>query len=254
MKRRMRNSYFKAPNALIGDSTLSYTTRKVGMVFYAFSNALGGCRKSYKRIAALAGCSESKVFAAVRELSAAGYLSFSATKYYSEQVRRTVYGQNRYTVDLALLKQGYTIFNRAIFAQDLTDSAFILMCTVIVCAGNESRAWPSISELQRKTGAARSTVCAGLRLLKALKSLLVQLCMKKNRAHSKNSYHLCTVAQNNYAPVFPSDATTAGMICQHSFGSLSLRGVVRFLANKVKTQITEVFSYLLKRSSTSLLR
>lgn len=246
MKRRMRSSYFKTPNALIGDNTLSYTTRKVGMVFYAFSNALGGCRKSYEAIAALAGCSVATAVKAVRELAEAGYLTVKHTKYHSGKLGRTVYGKNTYTVDLALLKKGYTILDRAVLEQELPDSAFIVLSAIIACAGNSSRAFPSISALQKKTGAARSTVCAGLRLLKALKSLLVQLCMKKNRAHSKNSYHLCTVVRNNITPFFAFDVTAAGSACQLSFDAFSLRGVVRFLANKVKTQITGVLNYLLK--------
>ena len=39
------------------------------------------------------------------------------------------------------------------------------------------------SKLQKITGAARSTVCAGLRLLKRLPLLFVQLCPKKNGAY-----------------------------------------------------------------------
>ena len=42
---RKRRSYFKVPNALIFDTTLSFATRRVGMIFFAYCNALGGCRK-----------------------------------------------------------------------------------------------------------------------------------------------------------------------------------------------------------------
>ena len=130
--------------------------------------------------------------------------------------------------------------------QELTDSALIVLCTIIVCAGNSSRAFPSISALQKKTGAARSTVCAGLRLLKALKTLLVQLCIKKNREHSRNSYHICSVAEGNYAAASCDQHIAASDACQAPIEGFSLRWVVRFLANKVKTQITGVLNYLLK--------
>ena len=163
---RKRRSYFKVPNALIFDTTLSFATRRVGMIFFAYCNALGGCRKSYEAIAALAGCSVATAVKAVRELSEAGYLTVKHTKYHSGKLGRTVYGKNTYTVDLALLKKGYTILDRAVLEQELTDSALIVLCAIIVCAGNSSRAFPSISALQKKTGAARSTVCAGLRLLR----------------------------------------------------------------------------------------
>lgn len=249
---RKRRSYFKVPNALIFDTTLSFATRRVGMIFFAYCNALGGCRKSYEAIAALAGCSVATAVKAVWELSEAGYLTVKHTKYHSGKLGRTVYGKNTYTVDLALLKKGYTILDRAVLEQELTDSALIVLCAIIVCAGNSSRAFPSISALQKKTGAARSTVCAGLRLLKALKTLLVQLCIKKNQEHSRNSYHICGVAEGNYAAASCDQHIAASDACQAPIEGFSLMGVVRFLANKVKTQITGVLNYLLKERSYRL--
>ena len=123
---RKRRSYFKVPNALIFDTTLSFATRRVGMIFFAYCNALGGCRKSYEAIAALAGCSVATAVKAVWELSEAGYLTVKHTKYHSGKLGRTVYGKNTYTVDLALLKKGYTILDRAVLEQELTDSALIV--------------------------------------------------------------------------------------------------------------------------------
>lgn len=237
----MRKSYFKAPNSLICNDALSFTARRVGMAFFAYCNALGGCRKSYETIAALARCSVATAVKAVRELQEAGYIAVKNTKYYSGKLKRTVYGKNTYTVDLALLQQGYTIFNRAIFSQELIDSAFIVFCAVVICAGNGGRAFPSISALQKKTGAVRSIVCAGLKLLKTLKNLLVQLCVKKNREHTANSYILCNTS------VFCIQHTAGEEICQAPVEGFSLRRVVRNLENKVKTQITRVLNYLLKK-------
>ena len=223
---RKRRSYFKVPNALIFDTTLSFATRRVGMIFFAYCNALGGCRKSYEAIAALAGCSVATAVKAVRELSEAGYLTVKHTKYHSGKLGRTVYGKNTYTVDLALLKKGYTILDRAVLEQELTDSALIVLCAIIVCAG--------------------------LRLLKALKTLLVQLCIKKNQEHSRNSYHICGVAEGNYAAASCDQHIAASDACQAPIEGFSLMGVVRFLANKVKTQITGVLNYLLKERSYRL--
>ena len=143
---RKRRSYFKVPNALIFDTTLSFATRRVGMIFFAYCNALGGCRKSYEAIAALAGCSVATAVKAVRELSEAGYLTVKHTKYHSGKLGRTVYGKNTYTVDLALLKKGYTILDRAVLEQELTDSALIVLCREQLpcvpqhlCAAKENR-------------------------------------------------------------------------------------------------------------------
>lgn len=94
------------------------------MIFFAYCNALGGCRKSYEAIAALAGCSVATAVKAVWELSEAGYLTVKHTKYHSGKLGRTVYGKNTYTVDLALLKKGWRfILDRAVLEQELTDSA-----------------------------------------------------------------------------------------------------------------------------------
>ena len=64
-----------------------------------------------------------------------------------------------------------------------------------VAAGNQRRAFPSISRLQEMTGCARSTVCKALQALRQLPELLIRHCQKRNRAFSSNSYYFCTVLQ-----------------------------------------------------------
>ena len=171
---------------------------------------------------------------------------------YKTYEKRKEENPNQQVERITIVCMGHEPDLKGAMEQELTDSALIVLCAIIVCAGNSSRAFPSISALQKKTGAARSTVCAGLRLLKALKTLLVQLCIKKNQEHSRNSYHICGVAEGNYAAASCDQHIAASDACQAPIEGFSLMGVVRFLANKVKTQITGVLNYLLKERSYRL--
>lgn len=187
MKKRSR---YKNPNVLNTDQRLDYTARNVGRVFYAFRNALGQCKKSYAELARLANCSPTTAVKAVQQLIDAGYITRSHTSYYSDKLGRVITGKNCYDVNLKVLESGYTLIGRDSFNLGLSDFAAVLYAQVLTEAGNTNRAFPSISRIQRTTGATRSTVCAGLKLLKKLSSLLVQLCKKRNGAYSSNSYIL----------------------------------------------------------------
>lgn len=196
----MKMSKFKIPNSLIqkprkkGDQKLSYTARKVGAVLYAYSNALGTCRKSYAQIARLAGCSEGSAVAAVKTLVAAGYVTFCKTSRWCHAIAGVGKGKNLYSVNLNRLREGYTLVSRDVFRHQMTDAAFVIYLAILSEIGNQQEGWPSISRLQEKTGAARSTVLSGLKLLKRLPTLLVQLCRKRNGACGHNQYKPCRIA------------------------------------------------------------
>lgn len=64
----MKHSKFKVPNALIQDSRLSYSARRLVCVFFAFSNALGACKKSYDELAKLAHCSAKTAVSGAQQL------------------------------------------------------------------------------------------------------------------------------------------------------------------------------------------
>ena len=234
MKKR---SYFKLPNTLIHDTALPYSTRRVGAALYAYSNALGTCRKSYAQIARLAGCSESTAVAAVRQLAAAGYISFCRTSRYCHAIRGVGKGKNLYSVSLNVLEDGYTFVSRDVFYHAMTDAAFVVYMEMLLEIGNRDHGWPSISRMQEKTGAARSTVLAGLKLLKTLPTLLVRLCVRRNGAFAANSYISChdksqgIVQANTFTPLlFYLKAARA--ICQGArrlFSHFFSRGVGRNL-------------------------
>lgn len=252
----MKQSKFKAPNALIQDTRLSYSARRLGCVFFSFSNPMGICRKSYDRLATLAQCSRKTVIRGVKQLVKYGYISFHNTYHYDQKAGRAVYGKNCYCINAELLREGYTLISRDVFRYTLSDAFFTIFMAIFTCFGNSKRAWPSISMLEKMTGAARSTVCAGLLLLKELPILLVQHCLKKTRQFTSNSYILVqdssangtTAPSENPKPEqdLPNclDHSTVPTPCKafqnlfstakrlfSSFSNL----VVRFLHNKVRT-------------------
>ncbi len=257
MSKKKNRSYFKCPNILLRDDRLSFATRRVGAVLFAYSNAKGECKKSYEQIARLAKVSMATAASAVRALATCGYLTFSTTKRYCRQLRGVGYGRNSYTLDLSVLKQeqGYTFVKRDVFSHELTDSAFVIFLSILSFQGNNDRMWPSIRKLQKATGAACSTICAGLRLLKRLPTLIVQLVLKKNGTFAANTYRSATVSvsvgcdEDATATVdiacHPSSVIHSNTICKVLQGLrriFSCRGVLRNLANKVITYTTIRFT------------
>lgn len=213
---------------LVKDDRLSFAFRKVGLVLFSFSSALGVCCKSYEEIARLAHCSTRTAQEAVLRLAELGYISYTTQKRFCNAIHAVAYGKNVYSVNLNVLKGGYTLVSREVFKYDLTASAFILYIAVLTAAGNRKRAFPSITKLQKMTGAARSTVCAGLRLLKRLPLLFVQLCVKKNGAYAANSYHLVNESSRVIVPrQAANEATSAGVRPSVRFYSSIKRAVCK---------------------------
>ena len=186
---------FKLPNKLFRDLNLSRAARLVGSVLYAYRNAFGVCRKSGSELAELARISPDVISSAVQELQRAGYITVSGSSYYSESKQHVVQGKNVYTCNLNVLQEGYTFLPREVFRPRLTISQRLVYISLYVAAGNQRRAFPSISRLREMTGCARSTICKALQALRQLPELLIRRCQKRNRAFSSNSYHFCTVLQ-----------------------------------------------------------
>lgn len=239
----MKESKCRLPNILITDDRLSFAERKVGHALFGHCSALGVCHKSYAALGRLAGCSHETARRAVQRLSELGYIDYANTYRYDSSLG-VIFAKNEYCCNLSLLDQGYTIVSRSVFSHKMPASTFIIVLAVYMEAGNSGRAFPSISFLQKRTGAARSTVCAGLRLLKTLRLVLIQLCRKRNGANAANSYFPVHV-RHSTAAVCPPVAKERPRISlsvylkyiREKAKSLlfSVCGAVRFLANYVRT-------------------
>lgn len=244
----MRRNYFRCPNCLLHDTRLSYEAKVVGEVFYAYCNALGVTCKSYDTLAALAHCNRNTAIKAVKQLVDAGYITFCNTKYYSKKLKRVVNGKNVYSVNLNLLNDGYTIFHRYIFNQGLTAAQLVIYCEIIFCAGNENRSWPSHKNLQEATGAGHSTVCICIKIMKKLSNLLVQLCLKKNRAYAKTSYIIVHQSEETANLCHDDNAATQAAEQAEQVILLPRPGIRQRIRAGV-VAITQFFSHLLWRGS-----
>ncbi len=195
----MRQLTFKMPSELICDTRLSYSARRVAAALYAHKNALGCTHKSYEQLAQLTSLSPATVRKGVSELAERGYITRRRTYRYSAAKGCVVYGKSEYHCDMSF-RHGFTLIPREIFRfgkGELSDSAFSILLYIYRCAGSSKRAFPSIRRISALTGAARSTVCLALRVLKALPLLLVQLCRRANGAFCASSYRLVRVLQRN---------------------------------------------------------
>lgn len=260
MKKR---SYFKCPNALIRDDRLNYTARRVGCVLFAFSNAFGVCRKGYAEIARLAGVSAATVKSAVNALVRLGYLAVAPTKRYCAGIGGVGYGKNEYALNLSMLRKGYTRVSRDVFGYELTASAFVIYLAILMFQGGKNRAWPSIAKLQKVTGAVCSTICAGLKLLRKLPTLLVQRFVKPDGAFAANSYQPATAfvgasCSESAGDVREDDhllsqlySITDALLSQGVQLFFGHVGVLRNLVIKVMTYLTLAFT-LRERSNLSM--
>lgn len=234
MKRR---NTFQLPNRLIRDTRLSPAARKLGAVLYAHRNALGFCSKSLRTLSGLSGLCPATVRKAVEELSDAGYITAARTYRYLERKDRAVYGRMSYQVDLSFLG-GYTLIPRDILARmgKFTPAAFLVCLCLLLAAGNCRRAFPSISQISRLAGIARSTVCRALLQIKAVSWLLVRLCRKRSGAYAANSYHFATVLAGTVEPNLNAEQGAAGSDQRRT------RGVLHAFIVKLRSALRNLFS------------
>lgn len=183
-----KENTFKVPNQLISDGNLSFTARRMGVVLYSRINRFGTCRKSLHTLAELACCAVATAHKAISELEGAGYITRSRHYRFDPDLQRPVYDCNTY--HCPLVTKSFTLVPRRVFQHDLSASSFILCMYLFQQAGNNRRAFPSISLMGDALAMGRSTVCRCLRLLRAGALWLVQTCRKLSRDLSCNSYYV----------------------------------------------------------------
>ena len=81
-----------------------------------------------------------------------GYLTFKTTRRRCKALYGVGYGKNAYSLNLSVLKRGYTFVRRDTPRHELTASAFIIFLCLLSFQGQHNRMWPSIAELQKATG------------------------------------------------------------------------------------------------------
>lgn len=177
------------PNALINDTTIQYTTKRVAFVLLLLAGRKNrSVTATFATLAKLAKCSTTTAQRAVAELVTRGYLLKSRRYHFGEKQNHLIYASNSY---LWFRRDGgYTLISRDILAYDLTPAAFANLLYIYRCAGRKGRAFPS---LKRIAGVgldmAKSTVCLALKALRVLQAVVRHHCVTSRRCFASNSYY-----------------------------------------------------------------
>ncbi len=185
----MKRNHIKVPNRLITDDSLSYSARKLGAVLYSHRNHLGTVSMNLKDMARLSGLSIATVRRALDELEQSKHLTRCKQYKYDTQRERYVYATSLYSLDLSF-EGGFTFVPRAQLRKAATmgGSQFTVCLYLCFQTGNNYRAFPSLKKISTDLNMAKSTVCRVIKKLGAIGILLIQKCLKVNKAFSQNSY------------------------------------------------------------------
>ncbi len=209
--RKMRESKFRVPNALIFDNSLSNSAKRVGLYLYAHHNAQGHCTKSVEELSHGSGVSSSTAVKAIVELRDAGYIRYSHTVRSRTVNNRPMWGKNRYYCACSC-ESNYTFLPRSIFKHFTgVPAQFMVLVYIFYAAGNVGRAFPSIKKISEAIGVARSSVANALRMIKVLPEIFHQYCMKKNGAYAANSYWLCHCVTANNTDTTSEDSNSVDL-------------------------------------------
>lgn len=206
----MKKSYFKLPNSVVTDKTLSYSARHIAAVLYSRQNAKGECCKSLEQLCRISSYSLATVVKAIRELVDQGYLTVRKSYRYKETLGRVGCDRNTYCMNPEKMKGSYTLVTRQSLRNGLKESAMAVYLYLLTVAGKRNRAWPSIRMMADAIGAAQSTICEALKRFKAMSGIIVENCIKHNGVFASNSYFLnvqrvkCTLLQKGNGEINPS--------------------------------------------------
>lgn len=185
------------PNALIDDTKLHYTTKRVALALLL----MAGRKRvtvsvTFAELARFAHCSPATAQQAVTELISAGYMMKTRRYRYGKDQNHLIYDANGYQWIARI--GGYTLVRRELLDYELTPAAFANLLYIYRCAGRQGRAFPSLRRIAgllvnaAKTGLdmAKSTVCLALKLLRHLQAVVRLRCCKLDGSYSANSYYL----------------------------------------------------------------
>ena len=170
-----RKSYVVVPNAIITAPGASSTKRLlVALLAYSMprrkrGQALHTTVKSYDQLCRISGIrSHTTLHSAIRQLERSGILT--VTRHYGKSVERRQMERRRsaYALDAAFLRHlqeqsGYTLVPRQLLACGLSNAHFAVALLLYKLAGSRGVARPSIRQLAKMLGIAKSTVCLAIR-------------------------------------------------------------------------------------------
>ncbi|MEA4894094.1 MAG: helix-turn-helix domain-containing protein [Oscillospiraceae bacterium] len=194
---------FKVPNGLITDIGLTYSAKRVGCALYSRRNSLGACRMSIRQLAGLSQCSMTTALKAVRELERFGYVTRHKCIRYSAEMGRTVYQKSEFTVSI---DGSFTFVPHNVFHFPMKNSSFTVYLFLRLCAGNHTRAFPSLSWICNGLCISKSAVCTALRELSDVGLIHRLPCIIQGKQeHCENSYYfICNARPATARKTFPA--------------------------------------------------
>ena len=208
------------PNALIADTKLHYTTKRVALALLLMAG-----RKcvtvsvTFAVLARFAHCSPATAQQAVTELISAGYMMKTRRYRYGKDQNHLIYDANGYQWIARI--GGYTLVRRELLDYELTPAAFANLLYIYRCAGRRGRAFPSlrriagllVNAVEAGLDMAKSTVCLALKLLRRLQAVVRLHCCKLDGSYSANSYFLTDMVISDGRPATestPEEISLAG--------------------------------------------
>ncbi len=197
------------PNSLICDTTLHYTTKRVAVALLLLAGRKNvTITATTADLAAVSSCAPGTVQQAIRELTAAGYITVRRNYRHSRYLDHGVYAANSY--EWQCRQGGYTMISRDILSYAVSPAAFCNLLYLYRCSGRKDRAFPSLrqiaGQLRRLSthglGMAKSTVCRVLRALRELTAIIRLHCKKRSKAFAANSYLLVNLVKTGCQEVF----------------------------------------------------
>lgn len=253
---RFIRSYIAAPNRMIDNTDLHYTSKIVYCTLAFMQQRNGRAKLTIARIVELSGLCENTVLQALAELESHGFISRKRNWRWSKEFNAPIYAANSYKISRNLVG-GYTLLSASIMDIQTTPAGFAVLIFLYRCAGRNGRAFPSVRYIagawREKTGRgldmSKSTVQRVLKQLATAQAFLVNPCECDVGDKSCNSYYLANmvsceiptksarIGKQNYisdffaiggVPIF-EEASTSNKITKDYTNRKEKNGVAQFV-------------------------
>lgn len=182
-----KSKLFMLPNQIILDKEIGYSAKKIAAVLYCHKSSKGIYTKSLAQLSQLAHQSVPTVRKSLKKLEKAGYISSQRNYTYARGLKRIVYSQTTYCC-LITCDKSFTRIPQSLLTLDIKPTTFSVVLYILFQMGNSGRAWPKISQIGTALNICRASVCRALAAIRAAGILMIQHCIKQNKAYTSNSY------------------------------------------------------------------
>lgn len=190
----MKNGYVKVSNALIRDTQMAPSTKRVFIAMMAYCNRQGSLRKTYEELAELSNCSVATVYHAVQDLQERQLLQKVRTYREVYGLPGKGYASNIYKLNReAYAMDHFTLVPRSLLSKAISHSTFVVALYLFAAAGRDGRAFPSIRKLAKDACLAVSTVVLALTALRKCQEFIRLHCRRKSGSYACNTYLATTM-------------------------------------------------------------